>query len=53
MTVKSLDESAEVVSGVVRARRRLRMVLNGEYRQFPVPNSFNGAIIEVKVRHLK
>jgi len=29
------------------------MVLNSENRQFPVPNAFDRAIIEVKVRYLK
>ena len=53
MTVKSLDELAEVASRVVGARRGLWMVLNPENRQLAVPDAFDGAIIEVKVRHLK
>ena len=53
MTVKSLEELTEVLLGVVWARRSLGMVLHGENRGFPVPDAFDGAIIEVKVGHLK
>ena len=53
LTVKSLDEFREVPLGIVRPRRGLRMVLDGEHRQFPVPHTFDGVIIEVTVCHLK
>ena len=53
LTVKSLDEFGEVVPGIVRPWRGLWMVLNAEHRQFYVPHSFYGVIIEVTVCHLK
>jgi hypothetical protein len=53
LTVKSLDELAEVASRVVGAGRGLRMVLHTENRELAVTYPFDGAIIEVKVRHLK
>ena len=53
MTVKSLDELLKVPSGVVRARRCLRVVLHGEHRELTVLESFDRAIIEVNVGHLK
>jgi len=53
LSVKSLEELAEVALGVMWARRRLRMVLNGENRVLPMPDSFYGTIIEVKVGDLK
>src|SRR5687768_10461813 len=31
----------------------LRMVLNGEQRQLAMPNSFDGSIVQVDVRHLE
>jgi hypothetical protein len=53
LTVKSLEELAEVLLGVVGAGRRLGMVLDGENRGFSVSDAFYGAVIEVKVRDLK
>jgi hypothetical protein len=53
LSVKSLEELTEVSSRVVGAGGGLRMVLNTQGREFSVPHSFNGAVIEVKVRHLK
>ena len=53
LSVKSLEELTEVSSRVVGARRGLRMVLNTEGSEFSVSHSFDGAVIEVKVRHLK
>src|SRR5258705_11108171 len=35
------------------ARRRLRMVLNGKNRVFPVLDPFDGPVVEVKVGDLK
>src|SRR6266852_6761224 len=35
------------------AGRRLRMVLDGENRVFPVPNTFDRSVVEVKVRDIK
>ena len=53
MTVKSLDELLEVPLRVMRPRRGLRMVLNGENRVLPVTYSFNRPIIEVEMCDLK
>ena len=53
MTVKSLEELAEVGPRVVGARGGLRMVLHSKNGELPVPEAFHRAIIEVKVRHLK
>ena len=51
--VKGLEKFSEVRSGVMGARRGLRMVLNAEKWEVSVPESFYGVVIEVKVRHLK
>ena len=53
MTVKSLEELTEVLLGVVWPRGGLRMILDGENGVLLVSNTFYGAIIEVKVRHLE
>jgi RNA polymerase subunit RPABC4/transcription elongation factor Spt4 len=53
LTVKSLDELAEVASRIVGAWGGLRMVLHPENSELAVAYSFDGAIIEVKVRDLK
>ena len=53
LRVKRLDEFGEVLTGVVGPGRGLRMVLHSENRQFFVPNTFDGAIIEVNMRYLK
>jgi len=53
LTVKTLDELTEVSSRIVGARRGLWMVLDRENGELSVPNAFDGAIIEVKVRDLK
>src|SRR5437879_4136617 len=53
LTVKSLEELLEVLLGVVRARRCLRMVLDGDDRVLAVPDPFHGAVIEVEVRDLQ
>src|SRR5690606_303599 len=47
------NELAEMREGIVRSRCRLRVVLHPEYRQPLVADSFDGAIIEVEVGHLK
>jgi hypothetical protein len=41
-----------VIAGVVRARRRLRMILYTKNRHLPVSNAFYGVIIEVEVGYL-
>src|SRR4029077_10189771 len=39
--------------GVMGARRRLRMVLDGKNRVLPVLDAFDGPVVEVKVGDLK
>ena len=46
------SESLEEVCGIVRSRRRLRMVLNGEQRVFLVPHAFHGLVVQVDVSDL-
>ena len=45
--------SFEQGPGVVRARRGLRVVLDGEDRQLAVPQSLDGAVVQVHVRDLE
>ena len=53
MTVKGLEKFEKVRSGVVGARRGLRMVLNPENWEVFVFEAFDGVVIEVKVGHFK
>lgn len=53
LSVKGLDEFAEVVPSVVRSRRGLRMVLHTERGEVLVPYTFHRVIIEVTVCDLK
>ena len=46
-----VDEEAEQVIRVVRARRRLGMVLDAEDRLVPVPEPLERAVVQVDVRH--
>ena len=47
------QEFAEVGKGVVRSRRCLGMILHGEERKLAVPNTLDGAVVEVQVRDLE
>src|SRR5512132_2324238 len=38
---------------VVWAGRRLRVILDSEHRQIPVPEAFDGSVIEVHMRDLE
>src|SRR3970282_1051715 len=44
-----LNEPLEEVVGVVRPRRGLRVVLDGEDGQLPVAHALRGAVVEVDV----
>ena len=46
-----VDELREQVVGVVRARRRLRMVLHRKDRLVDVAQPFDRAVVEIEVRH--
>ena len=49
MCVKSLEELTEVRLRVVRARRCLRVILDGKDGGFPVPETFYRSVVEVTV----
>ena len=53
MSVKGLEELAEVSLCVMWARRRLGVVLDGENRVLAVPHTFDGTVVEVKVGDLE
>jgi hypothetical protein len=53
LTVKSLEELPKVALGIVRPRRGLRVVLDGENPILSVPHAFDSAVIEVKVGDLE
>src|SRR3989475_8856956 len=46
-------EISEDVLVVPRSRSRLGMVLDGEDREFPVGHAFDGAVVQIQVRHLE
>src|SRR5712692_9551024 len=49
LTAHHVDEAGEQVMSVVRARRRLRMVLDGEDRQLAVAHALGGPIVQIDV----
>ena len=49
MTVKSLEELAEVRPSVMRPGGSLGVVLHSKNRVFPVPHTFDSVVVEVKV----
>src|SRR5689334_22916813 len=53
LCVKSLEELLKVPLGVVRPRGSLGVVLHRENGPLPVAHTFDGAVIEVKVRDLE
>src|SRR5438874_8121779 len=49
--LNQVRELIEEVQGVMRAGRGFGMILDTEDRQFLVPHSFNGAIVQIYVCH--
>src|SRR5881398_2357314 len=51
--LEQIRELIEEVGSVMRAGRGFGMILHTEDRQFLVPHSFHGAIVQIYVRHLR
>src|SRR5204863_6054149 len=47
-----VEKVVEQVVGIMRSRRGLGVVLHAEHRTMPMPESFDGAVVQIDMRHL-